>query len=104
MNGKLRRIGLGAVFPFFFSLSSPPMATVQMEEQQEILFENFSLQQLGEFPAGWRWRRNRDTGAGRDARRRQIDVFRWGIAEENGNRFLHIRDEHRPGHSVSVYL
>jgi hypothetical protein len=106
MRGKFWRIGLGAVIVLFFWLSAPPTATPQVEQQrqQNALFEDFSSQEVGQFPDGWRWRRDRDTGTGEEAVRKQIDVFRWVIAEEDGNKYLHIRDEHREGHSVSVYL
>jgi hypothetical protein len=79
-------------------------AARQEEAQREVLFDDFSSSTVGEFPSGWRWRRNRSTGDVAKARRDGVDIFRYIVRETDGNKFLHARDEHRPGHSVSVYL
>jgi hypothetical protein len=104
MKGKYWRIGLGALVVPLFWLAAPRTATPLVAQQRKVLFEDFASQEVGDFPSGWRWRRDRDAGTGEDAVEKQIDVFRWMIAQEEGNKFLHVRDEHRPGHSVSVYM
>ena len=69
-----------------------------------ILFDDFSSSKVGDFPSGWTWRRDRDTGDAEKARKDNVDVFRWVVQSENGNKYLHIRDEYRPGHSVAVFI
>ncbi len=78
--------------------------TSQDEAQEVLLFDDFSSSTTGEFPSGWGWRQDRDYGDVEKAREDNVDIFRYVTQEEEGNKFLHIRDEHRPGHSVSVYI
>lgn len=69
-----------------------------------IVFDDFSGSEVGDFPTGWAWRRNRDTGDAEKARKDGVDVFRYVVESENGNKYLHVRDEYRPGHSVALYI
>lgn len=104
VNRTYCRISAGAILVPVFSLTAGGTAPTQTEQQRKVVIEDFSSQDVGGFPVGWQWRRDRDTGTGEDAAREGVDVSLWAIAEDDGNRFLHVRDQYRPGHSVSVYL
>ena len=82
----------------------PNSSLTQDRQLEPLVFDDFSSSAPGEFPTVWSWRRDRDTGDAEKARRDTVDVFRYVTREENGNQYLHVRDEHRPGHSVSLYL
>jgi hypothetical protein len=92
-------LSLGLLFAL-----APLVTESDVPARETIVFDDFSSDVVGEFPINWRWRKNRDTGDADKAREDGVDVFRWMIEEEDGNRYLHIRDEHRPGHSVSVFM
>ncbi len=84
---------------------TPPSAqSVAQQSQNVLLFDDFSSATVGEFPSEWSWRRDRDYGDIEKAEKDDVDIFHYVTAEENGNKYLHVRDEHRPGHSVSVYV
>jgi hypothetical protein len=76
----------------------------EQEEQKELRFSDFSASTVGEFPEGWQWRKHRDGGEPEEARDEGVDISRWEVQEENGDKYLHIRNEHHPGHTVSVFL
>lgn len=69
-----------------------------------VLFEDFSRAAVGEYPTGWYWRLERSGGDLAKARKDGVDVSRYVVKEEAGNRFLHVRDEHRPGPTVALLL
>ncbi len=83
---------------------APLWVAIQEEPQREILFDDFSSSTIGLFPDVWRWRRDRATGDVSNAIRDGVDIFRYVIDGTSSNKYLHVRDEHRPGHSVSLYL
>lgn len=76
----------------------------QERPQQVMEFDDFESSTVGEFPDEWWWRRDRDAGPVEKAHEDGIDVFRYVVEEEEGNKYLHVRDEHRPGHSVSLFI
>ncbi len=83
----------------------PPALRTQDSAQRVLEFDDVSESEVGEFPAKWQWRRHRSTGDDEQAAREEgVDVSRWVVEEEDGNRYIHIRDEYRPGHSVSLFL
>lgn len=90
---------------FVLVLSLLPLAVQSQEDSQNsILFEDFSSYAVGKFPQGLDWRKGRDHGDVEKARKDHIDIFRYVIQEEDGNQYLHIRDDYRPGHAVSVII
>ncbi len=84
----------------------PEAASAQSQPQKVRVLDDFSRHTVGRFPsAPWQWRRDRDTGDAEKARKDEVaEVFDYVIREENGNKYLHVRDEHKPGHSVSVFI
>ncbi|MDP2958998.1 MAG: DUF3047 domain-containing protein [Longimicrobiales bacterium] len=68
------------------------------------LFDDFSRTEVGQFPRTWRWRRDNDTGDAEKARKDGVDVFRYVVASEGGNKYVHVRDEFRPGSSVALFI
>ena len=82
----------------------PALPVTQDQSQDVIFFGDFSSSTTGEFPTDWSWRREGDHGDAEKARQDGVDVFRWQVQEETDNRYLHIRDEHRPGPTVSVFI
>ena len=99
----MKTIASAACLTLLLLLAPDPLIT-QSAPPASIEFDDFSTSTVGEFPIHWTWRRDRDTGDAEKARQDGVDVFRYVIQEEDGNKYLHIRDEHRPGHSVSVFI
>lgn len=97
------RTSVTAFCLFALLLLVPKSARSGSAARGEILFDDFSASTPGEFPTGWSWRRDRDTGDPEKARREGVDVFRYVVQEKDGNKYLHVRDEHRPGHSVALF-
>jgi hypothetical protein len=89
------------IFPF---APTGIFVTNQGDNQKSIVYEDFSAYTPGEYPEGLKWRKGRKRGDVKKAKKDNIDIFRYVIQEEEGNKYLHIRDEYRPGHAVSVII
>lgn len=84
------------------SLEKSPQAG--SEDQNAIVIEDFSSYQVGKYPAGLKWRKGGDSGDVEDAKKDDVDIFKYQVEEQDGNKYLHVRAEYRPGHAVSVIL
>jgi len=85
-------------------LSSKLNFASQNNGHSSILLEDFSGFETGKYPDGLKWRKGRAKGDVEKAQKDNIDIFRYVIEAENGNKYLHIRDDYRPGHAVSVII
>lgn len=99
-NRKILLLGL-------LALSTLPMSALlarQAAPRGPRVFDDFSSATVGEFPAAWSWRLENAGGDVAKARKDGVDISRWVVKSEAGNKYLHIRDEHRPGPTVSVFI
>ncbi len=89
------------------ALSSLPASVLlarQTAPLEPLVFDDFSSTVVGQFPDTWTWRLENETGDAEKARKDGVDVFRWVVRSEGANRYLHIRDEYRPGPTVSLFV
>ena len=100
---KFYLIGL-SFLSIIFNISFETYISKKESDLKTILFEDFSSSEIGEFPAGLKWRKGRANGDVKKAKKDKVDIFRYVIQQEDSNKYLHIRDDYRPGHAVSVII
>ncbi len=86
------------------ALPTSALLARQSAPQAPRVFDDFSATTVGEFPGTWKWRLENETGDAEKAREDGVDVFRWVVRSEGANKYLHIRDEYRPGPTVSLFF
>jgi len=86
------------------ALPAPVLLARQTASLAPLLFDDFSSAVAGEFPHTWKWRRENDAGDEAKARKDGVDIFRYVVVSEGDNKYVHIRDEYRPGASVALFI
>lgn len=97
-----RRILAGLLL--FGALPAGVLVATQTPPREPIVFDDFSGSEVGAFPSAWNWRHDRAAGDVAKAQKDGVDISRWTVRSEGGNRYVHIRDEHRPGHSLALIM
>jgi hypothetical protein len=101
---SVKRTRVAVVLLALAAVPAGVLLATQTPPREPILFDDFSRSTVGEFPTGWNWRHDQAAGNLAKARKDGVDVSRWTVRNDGGNRYVHIRDEHRPGHSVALVM
>jgi hypothetical protein len=100
MNRKRLLLGLLALS----ALPTSVLLARQTAPRSPRVFDDFSSTVVGEFPGTWKWRLENASGDAAKAKKDGVDVSRWVVRSEGANKYLHIRDEYRPGATVSLFI
>lgn len=85
-------------------LSAPMLLARQAAPRAPLVIDDFSAASVGQFPATWKWRLENASGDVEKARKDGVDISRWVVKSDGGDPYLHIRDEFRPGPTVSIFV
>jgi hypothetical protein len=100
MNRKRLLLGLVALC----GLPAPVLLARQTGPRAPLLFDDFSSTVVGQFPGTWKWRLENASGDVEKAMKDGVDISRWVVRSEGSDKYLHIRDEYRPGPTVSLFI
>jgi hypothetical protein len=99
---NLKRLLLG-LLPLSL-LPASVLPALQAAPRVPRVFDDFSSAAEGEFPSTWQWRLENASGDVAKARKDGVDISRWVVRSDAGNKYLHVRDEYRPGPTVSLFI